>query len=148
MLIPWHRIGDLILGESKASVEREYGPAGHGYHVLIHNQGIVQGYYRLHNSRVYVTFWDGRVNDLDFTTRYYRTTNGFGIGSTIPLGPCYRTATNLCEHRWHGFVWNAWKKETSCHCWFKATKPLKPASAIFIRNGRVSQIYLAQKFVD
>jgi prepilin-type processing-associated H-X9-DG protein len=116
--------------------------------VLIHNQGIVQGYYRLHNSRVYVTFWDGRVNELDFTTRYYRTTNGFGIGSTIPLGPCYRTATNLCEHRWHGFVWNAWKKETSCHCWFKATKPLKPASAIFIRNGHVSQIYLAQKFVD
>jgi hypothetical protein len=30
----------------------------------------------------------------------------------------------------------------------QATKPLKPASAIFTRNDRVSQIYLAQKFVD
>jgi hypothetical protein len=113
LLVPWHRIGNLTLGESKASVEREYGSEGQGYHVLIRGQGIVQGYYRLHDSRVYVTFEDGRLNELDFTTRYYRTTNGFGVGSTIPLGPCYRTATNPCEHRWHGFIWNAWVKERS-----------------------------------
>ena len=55
-----------------------------------------------------VDYRDGRVNELDFTTRFHRTWFGFGVGSSIPLGPCHRTATASCEHRWHGFVWNAW----------------------------------------
>jgi hypothetical protein len=81
-------------------VEREYGLAGHGYHLLVANQGIVQGYYRLHGDRVYVEFQDGRVNEIGFSTRYYRTKRGFGVGSRIPFGPCYRTAAKRCEHRW------------------------------------------------
>ena len=159
VLVPWHRVGDITLGEAKARVEQEYGSEGHVYHVLAAAQGIVQGYYRLHGSRVYVTFRDGRVNELDFTTRYYRTKSGFGVGSTIPFGPCHRTATSRCEHRWHGFVWNAWVKEKPCHCWGKvglgarslpATVEnfLKPWFAIFIRRGRVSEFYFALKFVD
>src|SRR5437763_11035805 len=156
ILVPWHRVGDITLGESKARVEKEYGSEGHGYYVLVRNQGIIQGYYRLHGSRVYVTFENGRVNEVDFTTRYYRTKSGFGVGSTIPFGPCHRTATTRCEHRWHGFVWNAWRKEKPCRCWFKvglgarslpATVDnfLKPAFAIFIRRGRVSGFYFTQK---
>ena len=69
LLVPWSRIGGIALGESKARVEREYGSEGHGYHVLVRNNGIVQGYYRLHGSRVFVTFQDGRVNELEFATR-------------------------------------------------------------------------------
>jgi len=159
ILVPWHKIGDIALGESKARVEQEYGAEGHGYHVDVRNQGFIQGYYRLHGSQVWVTFWDGRVNELDFTTRYYRTTSGFGVGSTIPFGPCHRTATNPCERRWHGFVWNAWRREEPCQCWFKVglgaqslpTTRIKfgtPAFAIFIRRGHVSEFYFAQKFVD
>ncbi len=159
VLVPWHKIGDIALGESKAHVEREYGSEGHGYHVLDRVSGIIQGYYRLHGSRVYVTFEDGRVNELDFTTRYYRTKSGFGVGSIIPFGPCHRTATSRCEHRWHGFIWNAWRKEKPCQCWVKVglaaqslhagvANFLKPWFFIYIRRGRVSEFYFAQKFVD
>ena len=146
LLVPWTRIGDLALGESRSRVEREYGR-------------IAQGYYRLHGSRVWVAFRDGRVNELDFTTRYYRTRSGFGVGSRIPLGPCYRTATNQCEHRWRGFVWNAWVREKPCNCWVKvgvgarslpATVKnfLMPWTFIYVRRGRVTRFHFAQKFVD
>ena len=159
VLVPWHRIGDISLGESKTVVEHEYGTEGHGYHVEDRGQGIIQGYYRLHGSRVYVTFQDGRVNELDITTRFYRTTTGFGVGSTIPLGPCHRTATYPCEHRWHGFVWNEWIREKPCACWTKvglgeqslppsAANFLKPWFFIYIRHGHVSEFYFALKFVD
>jgi hypothetical protein len=108
---------------------------------------------------VFVTFEDDRVNELDFTTRYYRTKGGFGVGSVIPFGPCYRTVTNRCEHRWHGFVWNAWVKENPCHCWVKVglgaqslpatvANFLKPWFFIYISRGRVSEFYFALKFVD
>lgn len=159
LLVPWSRIGDLALGESRASVERDYGSAGQGFHVLSRGNGIVQGYYRLHRSRVFVTFEDGRVNELDFTTRYYRTKSGFGVGSAIPLGPCHRTSTNRCEHRWHGFVWNAWVRDKPCSCWVKvglgprslpATTAnfLKPWFFIYTRPGRVTRFHFALKFVD
>ena len=159
LLVPWSRVGDMALGESRASVERDYGSAGHGFHVLSQGNGIVQGYYRLHRSRVFVTFEDGRVNELDFTTRYYRTKSGFGVGSRIPLGPCHRTATNRCEHRWHGFVWNAWVREKPCNCWVKvglgarslpatAANFRKPWFFIYTSGGRVIHFHFALKFVD
>jgi len=159
VLVPWHRVGDIALGETKARVEREYGTEGHGYHVDDRSRYIVEGYYRLHGSRMYVIFENGRVNELDFTTRYYRTASGFGVGSTIPFGPCHRTPTNPCEHRWHGFVWNAWVKDKPCQCWVKvglgarslpATVKnfLKPWTVISVRGGRVSEFYLVWKFVD
>jgi hypothetical protein len=148
VLVPWRRIGDIALGESRTRVEREYG-SGHGFQVP--DQG--------HGSRVFVTFEDSRVNELDFTTRYYWTKSGFGVGSAIPLGPCHRTATNACEHRWHGFVWNAWVKANPCHCWIKvdlgaqsrpatAANFLKPWFFIYTRRGRVARFHFALKFVD
>jgi hypothetical protein len=159
LLVPWSRIGDITLGEPKKRVEAEYGSEGHGYHVLVANQGIVQGYYRLHGSPVFVTFQDGRVNAIEFSTRYYRTKSGFGVGSRIPFGRCYRTATNRCEHRWHGFVWDAWVREKPCECWVKVGRGakslpatvenfLKPWSVIYPRHGRVAGFYFAWKFVD
>src|SRR5947208_2705338 len=59
LLVPWSRIGDIELGESRTRVEREYGGVGHGYHLQVRTNGIVQGYYRLHGNRVFVTFEDG-----------------------------------------------------------------------------------------
>jgi hypothetical protein len=159
VLVPWHRVGDIALGESKASVEREYGSVGHGYHVLLRYGDTVQGYYRLHGSQVIVTFYGGRVGEVDFSTPYYRTKSGFGVGSTIPLGRCYRTAAKRCEHRWRGFIWNGWIKDKPCGCWTKvglgkqSLRPtganfLKPWFFIYIRRGRVSEFYFALKFVD
>lgn len=158
-LVPWSGVGAIQVDESRAQVAHDYDAVGHRYHVQVRVNGIVQGYYVLHGSRLLVTYRDGRVNELDFTTRFYRTWDGFGVGSRIPLGPCHRTATAPCEHRWHGFVWNAWARDKPCSCWVKvgngtrslpATSAnfLKPWVLIYVSHGRVTRIYLAQKFVD
>jgi hypothetical protein len=139
--------------------ESEYGSEGAGYHVIQRYGGNVQGYYRLHGSRVSVTFYRGRVGELGFATPYYRTKGGFGVGSKIPLGPCHRTATNPCEHRWHGFIFNVRLKENPCNCWVKvglgarslpatATNYLKPWFFIHLHRGRVAGFYFALKYVD
>jgi hypothetical protein len=159
VLVPWTGVGAIELGESRAEVAHDYDAAGHRYHVQVRGNGIVQGYYLLHGSRLFVAYSHGRVNELDFTTRFYRTLDGFGVGSRIRLGPCHRTATASCEHRWHGFVWNASVKDKPCSCWVKvgngkrslpatAANFLKPWVFIYVRHGRVTQFYLAQKFVD
>jgi hypothetical protein len=159
VLIPWMGIGAISLGERRAEVVHDYDAIGHRYHVQVRSAGLVQGYYRLHHSRVFVTFEDGRVNELDFTTRYYRTWDGFGVGSRIPLGPCHRTARTSCEHRWRGFVWNAWVREKPCSCWVKVgdRKRSLPATGanflkhwtfIHVRHGRVTRIFMARRFVD
>jgi hypothetical protein len=74
LLVPWHKIGDIGLGEPKARVVREYG------------RQLELGY-RLHGGRVQVGFDGGQVTSIWFSTRYYRTKSGFGVGSRIPLGP-------------------------------------------------------------
>jgi len=162
LFVPWSSIGDIALGESRARIEREYGSVGHGFHVLQRNGRNgenVQGYYRLHGSRVMVTFYGNRVGEFGFSTAYYRTARGFGVGSRIPLGRCHRTASSRCEHRWHGFVYNAWSKGTPCSCWVKVglgTQSLRATAAsfekpwffIYLRNGRVHDFYFALKFVD
>ena len=159
ILEPWTGVGAISLGESRAQVAHDYDAAGHRYHVQARGNGILQGYYALHGSRVFVTFQDGRVNELGFTTRFYRTRDGFGVGSRIPLGPCHRTATSSCEHRWHGFVWNAWVRDKPCSCWVKVGdgKRSLPATVanfqkhwvfLDVRHGRVTRIFMAQRFVD
>jgi hypothetical protein len=146
IFIPWKRIGHISLGSYKEEVEAEYGPEPrYGY--------------RLHTSRVFVGFDRGRVSEIRFLTPYYRTKNDFGVGSRIPLGPCHRTRKNRCEHRWHGFVWNAWVREKPCNCWVKVGRGarslpatlenfLKPWFFINVDQGRVSGFYFALKFVD
>jgi len=147
LLVPWNRIGDITLGEAKKRVEREYG------------QENPQEYFRLHGSKVFVTLDGGRVADIDFSTSYYRTKSGFGVGSRIPFGPCHRTATSRCEHRWHGFVFDAWKKEGPCSCWTKVglgakslpatgANYLKPWFIILVKHGGSTEFYFALKYVD
>jgi hypothetical protein len=146
IFVPWSRIGGISLGEYKEEVRAYYGPEP-------------RDGYRLHGSRVFVGFDRSRVSELRFSTPYYRTTNGFGVGSRIPLGPCHRTTQNRCEHRWHGFVWNAWVREKPCSCWVKVGRGrrslpatgdnfLKPWFFINVNRGRVSSFYFALKFVD
>ena len=75
------------------------------------------------------------------------------------MGRCYRTAASACEHRWHGFVYNAWSKGSPCNCWVKvglgpksrvatARNFLKPWFFIYMRHGRVDSFYFALRFVD
>ena len=159
LLVPWNKIGDIALDASKTRVESEYGTADGGYHVTQRYMGTAEGYYLLHDTRVTVTFYGGRVGELDFTTPYYRTKGGFGVGSRIPLGPCHTTATNACEHRWHGFVYNVKLRENPCNCWVKvgvdarslpptAANYLKPWFLIYLHRGRIARFHFALKYVD
>jgi hypothetical protein len=156
-LIPWSRVGSISLGESRAAVFGDYGAAN--FHVLQRWGNNTQGYFRLHGSRVVVTFYGRQVGEIGFTTPYYRTRSGFGVGSTIPVGPCYRTATRSCEHRWRGFVYNEWNKGSPCSCWVKVgTGPQslavstrnfdKPWFFIYTKHGRATYFYFALKYVD
>jgi hypothetical protein len=135
LLAAWSRIGDIALGTYKVEVEAEYGPEP-------------KDGYRLHGSRVVVGFDRERVSDIRFSTPYYRTKSGFGVGSRNPPG-----------HRWHGFLWNAWVREKPCSCWVKVGRGprslpattdnfLKPWFFINVRHGRVTSFYFASKFVD
>jgi hypothetical protein len=146
VLVPWHTVGDIALGEPKERVVREYG-----------RQPDLG--YRLHGGTVQVGFDRGLVTSIWFSTRYYRTKSGFGVGSRIPLGPCHRTKTNPCERRWRGFVWNEWAREKPCSCWTKVGRGarslpvttknfLKPWFFIDVRHGRVRDFYFASEFVD
>ena len=97
---------------------------------------------------------------LGFGIRYYRTTTGFGVGSTIPLGRCHKTAQTPCEHRWHGFVFTPKYHDTPCACWIKVgTQRMSlPATAttfgkqpwffIYTQRGRVTGFYFTLDFID
>jgi hypothetical protein len=153
------RVGDITLGEPKTKVESEYGTEGNGFHVTFRNDGSISGYYDLHHGRLLVTFDHGRASELDVRTRYYRTKDGVGVGSSIPLGPCRKTATRSCEHRWNGFLWDASVRERPCNCWVKVGRRarslsvttknfMKPWFFIDVRDGRVARFFFAWKFVD
>ena len=135
VFVPWSRIGDIALGGFKEEVEAEYGS---------------QPYfgYRLHGGRVIVDYDRGRVSAIRFSTPYYRTKSGFGVGSRIPP-----------RRYWHGFIWNAWVREKPCSCWVKVGRGprslpattdnfLKPWFFIDVRHGRISGFYFNLKFVD
>ena len=106
LLVPWSRVGDIALGGRRSDIEQEYGSVGNGFRVVQRYGDATEGYYRIHGDDLAVTFYGDRVGRIGFSTPYYRTKSGFGVGSAIPLGPCRRTATNPCEHRWHGFIYN------------------------------------------
>ena len=158
-LIPWRRIGDIYLGESKTRVDAEYDPAGNGFHVLQRYSDSVQGTYPVRGSSVLVTYTADRVRDIDFITPYYRTRSGFGIGSTIPLGPCHRVAGDPCEHQWRSFVFHRRWKDSRCDCWVKVglgSKPVTPNGYrfkrhwffIFTYRGRAAEFYFSANYSD
>jgi len=135
VLIPWRGIGDIALGAPKTRVLREYGAQPS------------LGYFSP-GGRVQVGYEGGRVSSIWFSTPYYRTNGGFGVGSRIPRG-----------RNWHGFLWNAWAREKPCSCWVKVGRGprslpatthnfLKPWTFIDVRHGRIVSFYFASRFVD
>jgi hypothetical protein len=126
VLVPWYRVGNITLGEPRTRFRREH-----------------------HRRDVVVTFSNGRVSTISFSTPYYRTRTGFGVGSRIPVG----------NGHWHGFVWNKWNRDKPCNCWTKVgldkeSLPVtvanftKPWFFIDMRRGRVVRFYWSLRFVD
>jgi hypothetical protein len=154
LLARWSRVGDISLGRAQAGVEREYGAPGHGYHLVARITNGLQGYYVLHGTEVAVKFRGGRVNRIDFSTRYYRAKGGFGVGSRIPFGPCVRTFSHNCGHRWHGFVWNEYNHDAPCSCWLKVGRRKRslppgpgPWTVIWVRHGQVAAFTFSTTFI-
>jgi hypothetical protein len=147
--VPWKKIGDIGLGMYKSRVQYEYGGDRDGFH-LIQSLGPMysngeQGYYVLHGTHVIVAFYGNRVGEIGWSTPYYRTSSGFGAGSAIPLGACHKTATNPCEYRWNGFVFNSWFKGP-CNCWVRERPKQHEWFYIYTRQGRVTSFYLATRY--
>jgi hypothetical protein len=126
VLVPWYRAGNITLGEPRSRFLREH-----------------------HRRDVVVTFWNGHVSSIDFSTPYYRTRGGFGVGSRIPIG----------NGHWHGFAWNLRLREKPCHCWTKVglgkhSLPAtgenftKPWFFIDVRHGRVVRFYWDLRYID
>ena len=134
LLVPWRGVGGIFLGEPRARVIRVYGTQPElGYRMP---GGIVQ-----------VGYDGGKVSSIWLSSPYYRTNDGFGVGSKVP--PARR----------RGFLWNASKRDKPCSCWVKvgtgarslpATTDnfLKPWTFINVKHGRVASFYFASRFVD
>jgi hypothetical protein len=134
VFVPWHRVGDIRVGEPSATLVHDYGRSGQ---------------YRIHRGKVWVTFRGGRVTGIGFTTPYYRTKTGFGVGSRVHADHLRRK----------GFVYDAWNKDRPCNCWTKVGRSarslpatganfLKPWLIIYVNHSRVRSFYFDLKFVD
>jgi hypothetical protein len=133
VLVLWKRIGDVRLGEPSKLFLREYGTRDHRHGGLFDVESNWGGY--------------AGINWIYFTTPYYRTKSGFGIGSRFP-------------RRWRrAFMWNAINKGSPCHCWVKVgtgKRSLeatgsnfgKPWVIVDMSHGRVSGILMSSKYLD
>jgi len=136
LLVPWQSVGDIKLGEPLKQVRAEYGREGpYGYRLY---GGMVDVESNFDTS--------GRVTWIYVTSRYYRTTSGFGVGSRFPTA-------------WRrSFIWNPTLKVDPCSCWVKVgtgkrSLPLParfgiPWVIVDVAHGRVTSILLSSKYVD
>jgi hypothetical protein len=133
LLVPWTRVGNISLGEPFKQVAAESGRQARKY--------------RLHGGTVSLWGAQGRVNFIDFTTRYYRTKSGFGVGSRFPQS--WRRA----------FIWNGIVKLKPCGCWVRVGTGKRSLSAtganfgkpwviVYVSRGRFREIFLSQKYLD
>lgn len=95
-ITPWHAVGGIGIGMVRAAVEYRYGTAPGEGTVLV---------YTVPGGTLFVQYHHARVTDLETNSRFFRTEDGFGIGSTIPLGRCHRIA-GRCRYTWRSFTLN------------------------------------------
>jgi hypothetical protein len=78
LIVPWHQIGSVGIGESRTRVTYDYG------------RPQVADFYLLHGGRLEVAYANDRVTWLYLErTRFHETPKGVGIGFRVPLGACH-----------------------------------------------------------
>jgi hypothetical protein len=98
-LVRWHLIGNIGIGMTDTRVEYTYGYPIDGSS----DNGLD---FRLYRGRGRIgTAYDrrGRVVWVSTDSPIYRTADGFGVGSAIPLGKCH-LIKGKCVYRWNGFT--------------------------------------------
>jgi hypothetical protein len=93
-VVAWSKIGGVGLGTLRYAVEYRYGGGSGSYEE-----------YRVPGGTLDVGFDTDRVSSVMTESAYFKTPDGIGVGSQIPLGRCVKTANGSCEHRWNGFTY-------------------------------------------
>jgi hypothetical protein len=97
LIVPWHQIGSVGIGESRTRVTYDYG------------RPQVADFYLLHGGRLEVAYANDRVTWLYLErTRFHETPKGVGIGFRVPLGACH-LVKGVCVYRWNGFRYRPYK---------------------------------------
>jgi hypothetical protein len=97
-IVEWHMIGNIGLGMSRARVEYTYGngvPSTRDFTLYRTGRGDIEVQYTR----------DRHVHYILTYSPAYRTKEGFGVGSHIPLGRCHYKK-GQCVHLWHGFEYH------------------------------------------
>jgi len=89
----WRKLGNIYLGMPLSAVQYEYGP----YDPLRS--------YRINGKTLSLGFDANRVYYIGTDSPAFRTADGYGVGSYIPLGRCVKTKTNPCAHKWRGLTY-------------------------------------------
>jgi hypothetical protein len=139
------KVGDLGLGMYRSAVDYRYPNVR--YHSCA--AGVCSGVgndatYLTGRGAVYVLFGSrsNRVNDIIFRTSSYRTNDGIGVGSAIPLGRCFRTSSNPCQHRWRGFTFIV---EQGFPYWYLRSGSIQ--ASLDVRGGKVVMIELSNQAI-
>jgi hypothetical protein len=138
-ITPWHAIGGVSLGMTRAEVEKRYGfgvahPRPPVFHSGVFRYQEPGGFFDIG----YDNTW--HVQFLDTTSPYFRTPDGIGgVGSRVPLGRCIRV-DGRCEYHWRFFNWGG--VSLSSGAWLGKSRygHINLIVAISVRNGRVDGI--------
>ncbi len=138
-IVGWRLIGNAGLGMSRERVEYVYGHRVPDRRTYPYDLST----YQVHGGKLLINYTRGLVDGVSTDSLYYRTKDGIGVGTRIPLGPCHRTKSRPCERRWKGFV-----LENGGRTWFR-TLPYGRRTIqawLWVERGAITQIDL--KFFD
>jgi hypothetical protein len=111
-IVPWHLIGNVALGMSRARVERLYGrgavatPLRDAPAWEYRGRGPVRVEYDL----------DGDVAAVETTSPAYASRSGIHVGLTLPPRLCH-LVNYRCKHAWRGFTY-----ESDYRTWERVSK--------------------------
>jgi hypothetical protein len=112
-IVPWHLIGNIGLGMSRARVERLYGrgtvatPLRDAPAWKYVGRGAIRVEYDL----------DGDVAAVETSSAAYASRSGIHVGLTLPPRLCH-LVNYRCKHAWHGFMY-----ESDYNAWERVSKP-------------------------
>lgn len=137
---PWRGIDAISIGMSAIRVEYEYG-VGRPRSINTGTASVgADASYRRGNGWLWVGYSNGRVDSVGTTSAAYRTPNGLGVGSKIPLGRCHRIPGG-CKYTWQGFRYST----EPCCGWYRLFRVGSRSVRVwlFTLRGRVTAVWLS-----
>ena len=123
----WRKLGDLYLSMPLSAVQYEYGPYDD-------RRG-----YRVKGGSLFLGFKSNRVSYIGTDSPAFKTVDGFGVGTYIPLGRCVKTKTNPCAHKWRGLTYMPFVLGGSWHGILKYGEQ-KMAVLLRVEKGNVKNV--------